>query len=202
MAKQENVATTSGASATTANAAPAMSLANSSFLSALYREHTDSLRRYIFSRFGPGPPEPEEVAQAAFAKFAGAGDIVKLGDPRKYLYSIACNIVIDHHRRARHRDAVHGAMQLQSNADILSEITPERVLLAKEQFAVLETALKAMPPMRRRIFLMVRVEGLSPAVLARRFALSEGAVHKHVSRAFADCVAAFNKAEKTGGGGL
>src|SRR3546814_14321781 len=44
----------------------------------------------------------------------------------------------------------------QSTKDGLSDFSPESVLLGKERFAVFETALKAMPRMRRRIFLLVR----------------------------------------------
>src|SRR3546814_4596952 len=44
----------------------------------------------------------------------------------------------------------------QSTKDGLSDFSPESVLLGKELFAVFETALKAMPRMRRRIFLLVR----------------------------------------------
>ena len=172
-----------------------------SILENLYRAHWGSLTRYIASRFGAGPPEPEEVAQAAFAKLAASPDFGELTNPRGYLYTIACNIVIDHHRRSNHHDAVHRDMLEQATTDGLSDFSPENVLLGKERFAVFETALKAMPRMRRRIFLLVRAEGLPPQEVARQFGTTEGAVHKHVSRALQDCVAAFEKSDKRAGNG-
>jgi RNA polymerase sigma-70 factor (ECF subfamily) len=167
-----------------------------SILENLYRTHWSGLTRYIASRFGAGPPEPEEVAQAAFAKLAASPDIGALTNPRGYLYTIACNIVIDHHRRSSHHDAVHHDLSDQAATDGLSDFSPENVLLAKERFVVFETALKAMPKMRRRIFLLVRAEGLPPREVARQFGMTEGAVHKHVSRALQDCLTAFEKADK------
>lgn len=181
--------------------APARPLSeeHSSQLKALFEEHADSLRRYIAGRFGVGPPEPDEVAQAAFAKFAAHADVSAISNPRGYLYTIACNIVLDHRRRQTTRDVVHHELSVSNREDNLSDLHPERVLLAKEQFAVFEAALKKMPAMRRRIFLMVRAEGLTAAAVARRFAISESAVHKHVSRALADCAAAFARFNRQSG---
>ena len=173
-----------------------LSADHASLIARLYGEHADTLRRYIAGRFGSGPPEPEEVAQAAFAKFAGQADISAVTNPRGFLFTIACNIVTDHHRRARYRDGVQRDLMIHNEANSLSELSPERVLLGKEQFAVFEAALQKMPAMRRRIFLMVRNEGLQPAELARRFGITENAVHKHVSRALADCAVAFEKADR------
>lgn len=166
-------------------------------LDELYRNHARDLARYIARRFGAGPPEPEEIAQAAFAKLAAAGNVARLDDPRGYLYSIACNLVIDHRRRQGHRDAVHRDLS-HVDAHLLSESSPERVLLAKERFAIFEEALKAMPKMRRRIFLLVRAEGRTPREVAGQFGLTEGAVYKHVQRALEDCAHAFAKAERKG----
>lgn len=180
-------------------AARPLSEEHSSRLSALYAEHADSLRRYLSGRFGAGPPEPEEVAQAAFAKFAAHADIATIANPRGYLYTIACNIVLDYRRRETTRGVALRELTIQSTDHTLSDLHPERVLLAKEQFAVFEAALKKMPAMRRRIFLMVRAEGLTAAAVARRFAISESAAHKHVSRALADCAAAFARFNRDSG---
>lgn len=168
---------------------------SSALLDELYRDHRHPLARYIATRFGAGPPEPEEVAQAAFAKLA-ASSVAEIADPRGYLYTIACNIVIDHQRRSGHRDAIHRDLSAFGGPEELSETSPERVLLAKERFAIFEEALRAMPTMRRRIFLLVRVEGNSPREVALQFGMKEAAVHQHVSRALRDCVTAFAKAEQ------
>lgn len=178
------------------NLARPLPAASATMLDGLYRDHSHELARYIATRYGPGPPEPEEVAQAAFARLAASNDVSDLANPRAYLYSIACNIVIDHHRRSGYRDAVHRDFTEMTGAKELSESSPERVLMAKERFAVFEEALRAMPKMRRRIFLLVRAEGCSPREVASRFGMKESAIHQHVSRALRDCAAAFRKADQ------
>ncbi|RIA46249.1 RNA polymerase sigma-70 factor (ECF subfamily) [Hephaestia caeni] len=166
-------------------------------LEILYRAHFRDLARYIGRRFGSGPPEPEEVAQAAFTRLAAADNFASLDDPRGYLYSIACNLVIDHQRRQGHRNAIHRDLSYLDEY-LLSESSPERVLLAKERFAIFEEALRAMPKMRRRIFLLVRAEGHAPRDVARQFGMSDAAIYKHVQRALEDCAYAFEKAERRG----
>ena len=163
-------------------------------IAGLFADHAGPLRQYVLRRFGPGPPEPEEVVQAAFARLTERGDFATIRDARGFLYAVACNFVIDNHRRHARRQAVAEDVT-RHEALSLSHPTPERVLLAKEQLKIVESALKAMPAMRRRIFLMVRVEGIPPAEVARAFAISATGVHKHVSRALADCAAAIAAAE-------
>jgi RNA polymerase sigma factor (sigma-70 family) len=180
----------------------ALSAEASSMLATLYREHATTMRRYIARRFGAGPPEPEEVIQATFAKMAAVEDLARLKDPRGYLYSIACNFVIDHKRRSTFRDATLRAHSEEGQSNFPTENSPEEILIGRERFDLFKTALANMPATRRRIFIMVRVDGMAPSIIARQFGVSESAIHKHVSRALADCVAAFAKAERGSGSWL
>lgn len=160
----------------------------------LYHKYWRELNRYIARRFGRGTLEPEEVAQAAFAKLAESNNVAALDDPRSYLWTIACNIAIDDQRRRGYRDAVQRELHALDGEDV-SELSPERVLEDEERMAVFGAALRAMPKLRRRIFLLVRVEEHSPRDVAQQFGLTEAAVYKHVQRALQDCVCAFVAAE-------
>ncbi|WP_116811350.1 RNA polymerase sigma factor [Steroidobacter cummioxidans] len=162
----------------------------------LYLKYWRELNRYIARRFGPGSVEPEDVAQAAFAKLAESSNVAALNDPRSYLWTIACNIAIDDQRRRGYRNAVQRELSAL-DADDVSELSPERVLQDEERMAVFGAALRAMPKLRRRIFLLVRVEEQSPRDVAQQFGLTEAAVYKHIQRALQDCVCAFAAAEKT-----
>src|SRR5688572_3251372 len=73
-------------------------------LSDLYRVHWKGLCGYVRAQFGPGPPEPEDVAQTAFIRFAAA-DPAHIENPRAFLYATARNLVIDHHRHAQRASA-------------------------------------------------------------------------------------------------
>ncbi|WP_066560249.1 RNA polymerase sigma factor [Croceicoccus bisphenolivorans] len=163
----------------------------------LYREHATALTRYIARRFGSGPPEPEEVCQTAFARLAAIDGTASVQDARRYLYTIACNVVIDHQRsQIRREEAQHDLAQ--SGHYQTASPCPEQVLYERQRFSIFERTLRSMPGTRRRIFLLVRVEGLSPRQVAAQFGMSEGAVYKHVQRALEDCAKAFAKAEHKG----
>lgn len=188
-----------GAMVAEVSAAP-MSSEASSLIEQLYRTHVRELCRYIATRFGPGPPEPEEVAQVAFARLAAQPGIGRLENPRGYLYTIACNVVTDHRRRHGYRDADSQPGTLDESEGPSSELSPERVLLAQERLAHFEKALRAMPTMRRRILLLARAEGVPVAVIAERFGISENAVHKHISRGMQDCAAHMQRVAAGQGG--
>ncbi len=189
-----------GSVAAAAEDAPApMSAETASLVEQLYRTHARELRRYIAARFGLGPPEPEEVAQVAFARLAASPGVGRMANPQGYLYTIACNVVADHHRRSAHRGAVHRQWVESGDEEPISELSPERVALARERYALFEQALRAMPAMRRRIFLLTRAEGLAVADVAERFGISENAVHKHVSRALQDCAAHLQRVDPSRG---
>lgn len=57
----------------------------------LYRDHFKDLCRNIHKSFGGGPPEPEEVVQAAFTKFASLENPERIAEPRSFLFITARN---------------------------------------------------------------------------------------------------------------
>lgn len=159
-------------------------------LDRLYRECRGDLCRFVRRRFGPGPPEPEEVAQVAFERMTRMGSLEEIKNLRGFLFTTAANAALDLRRRAMtqatlNRDLTHHNFQV-------SEIGPEDVLESEQRLAALKLALAGMPAQRRRIFLMIRAEGLSVTETAQKFGMSEAAVYKHVSRAMHDCLAALD----------
>lgn len=162
-------------------------------LDRLYRELWSDVCRFVQRKFGAGPPEPEEVAQAAFERLSSVESLADIQNPRGLLFTIATNIVRDQHRRGNVRATVHRDIAYFNQDLGLSDSSPECVLEAKERLAAFKVALARMPEVRRRVFLFVRIEGLSVTDAARQFAMSEGAVYKHVSRAMHDCLAALDE---------
>jgi RNA polymerase sigma factor (sigma-70 family) len=159
-------------------------------LSDLYRVHWQALCGYVRAQFGPGPPEPEDVAQTAFIRFAAA-DPAHIENPRAFLYATARHLVIDHHRQAQ-RVTAH--QQAQSAAeDHVYELSPENVLLQAERFRILAQALERMPLKRRRLVLLNRFEGLSYAQIGEQFGMSAENVRKHIERTLAECLRALGR---------
>ena len=157
-------------------------------LSDLYRVHWKGLCGYVRAQFGPGPPEPEDVAQSAFMRFAAA-DPAHIENPRAFLYATARHLVIDHHRKAQ-RISAHEQATQSAAEDRVYELSPENVLLQAERFRILAQALERMPLKRRRLVLLNRVEGLSYAQIGEQFGMSAENVRQHIERTLAECLRA------------
>ena len=160
-------------------------------LSDLYLVHWKGLCGYVRSQFGPGPPEPEDVAQSAFIRFAAA-DPTHIENPRAFLYATARHLVIDHHRQAQRASAHEQAAQSAAE-DQVYELSPENVLLQAERFRILAQALERMPLKRRRLVLLNRFEGLSYAQIGEQFGMSAENVRKHIERTLAECLRALRE---------
>jgi RNA polymerase sigma factor (sigma-70 family) len=159
----------------------------------LYARHWGELCHYIKKHFGPGPPDPEDVAQDAFMKFAAIDDREAIDNPRAYLFRMAHNILVDEHRRLALRRANPGDTETRPASD---DRTPERVLVGRERLEILTGCLRAMPAARRRSFLFNRLQGLSCAAIARMTGYSESAIKKHIDLALKDLEASLSQAER------
>ncbi|HEY7638143.1 MAG TPA: sigma-70 family RNA polymerase sigma factor [Steroidobacteraceae bacterium] len=160
-------------------------------LADLYRDHWTALCGYVRAQFGPGPPEPEDVAQSAFMRFAAA-DPAHIENPRAFLYATARNLVIDHHRQAQRVAAHERTAKSAAAENPLYESSPENVLLQAERFRILAQALERMPLKRRRLVLLNRFEGLSYAEIGEQFGMSAENVRKHIERTLAECLRALH----------
>jgi RNA polymerase sigma factor (sigma-70 family) len=166
-------------------------------VSDLYQQHWKGICGYIRSQFGAGPPEPEDVAQSAFARFVTA-DNRQIENPRAFLYATARNLVIDHRRHAKREQAFIRTQAAVNSDEIPSELRPDNVLVQAERFRVLAGALERAPAAHRRMVLLNRFEGLGYEEIGRRFGMSPETVRKRVERTLAACLNALNAAPLPG----
>ena len=164
-------------------------------LSDLYRAHWNGLCRYVRGQFGAGPPEPEDVVQSTFARFAAA-DTACIENPQAFLYTTARHLVIDYRRRALRGRAYEQVLEASSPEASVYELSPENVLLQTERFRILAEALERMPLRRRRLVLLNRFEGLSYGEIGERFGMSAENVRKHIERTLAECLRALDSAQR------
>jgi RNA polymerase sigma factor (sigma-70 family) len=157
----------------------------------LYRRHWAELYGYVRRNFGPGPPDPEDVAQSAFAQFATRPDWRELEHPRAFIFRVAHNLVVDYHRA----DAVRSrfANERGAESEASDDLSAERVLSAKEQLSVIESALSTMEPRRRAVFVMNRIHELSFAEISRQLRIPETTVKRHVAEALVECMRALRE---------
>lgn len=164
----------------------------------LYRLYRAELVAFVRSRFGSGPPEPEDVAQQSFANFAAQGSRGTIVNPRAFLFRTAQNIAINDYKHQRvGRRFLEAAPQPQEICEARDDFNPEVVLIGKEQYSLLEQVIRGMPRRRREVLLLNRLEGLSYAEIARRLGISESVVRKHAAMAVRECAAVLLDAQGT-----
>lgn len=166
---------------------------SASELDAQYRRHWLSIRRYIVRRFGSGPPDPDDAVQAAFERFARLEDRSAINDAEAFLRRSAHNFVLDHYRAEKVR-AQHARLEAAPEMGS-DDLDPEHVLSARERFAIIERAIKAMDEKRRDVLIMSRIHGLSSAEIARRLQCSPTLVKMRLAEAVILCQRALRAAE-------
>ena len=151
-----------------------------------YDEYYGPLIGFLRSRFGPGPPEPEDMAQRTFTRLLEQHSLADVRDPRAFLWRVAHNLTVSEQRAASATEQGADRVRARQSLDEGYLLVPERVLEAKQQLQVAVRVIESMPERRKQVFLMVRVDGLSQAEVASRLGISPPAVSKHIGKATAD----------------
>lgn len=121
----------------------------------------------------------EDVVQDSFLRFAQyrPGSIANMG---AMLRRIANNLIIDQVRFRRH----HAEEALAQDCDMASaDPSHEQVLLHRERMEQVSQILDRMPPLRREVFIMRRLHGMSSKEVGATLKISPAAVDAHVARA-------------------
>jgi RNA polymerase sigma-70 factor (ECF subfamily) len=100
------------------------------------------------------------------------------GSPRGLLYRLACNSAASARRRVRARDRVHRTF-LQFRPPIVMPVAAESAELRDQ----LESAIAALPPRRREVFLLRVLHGLSYKEIAEIMGTSCQTVANQLSHA-------------------
>ncbi len=162
----------------------------------LYRTHFKSLVAGIRASFGSGPPDPEDVVQSAFMKFARLEDKASISNPRNFIYIAAQNLVLDHKRAAKTANA-YIAEQLAFDSELaLERITPERVVEAKERFDILVAAMRSLPKKQQVLLAMSRLEGKTYREIASETGYSLADVGRNINQAITSLVIALKRREQ------
>lgn len=135
----------------------------------------------------------EDLVQEAYLKmqqYCREGG--EVSQPEAFLASTALRLSLNAHRDA-HRDLYvdHDVEDLKHLVD--TNPLPDEVLAADQCLDKLRTALDEMNPRTKEIFFMHRLDGLSYAQIAARFAMGVSAVEKHMMSALAAMARASKK---------
>ncbi len=142
--------------------------------------HEAALRAWLRRKTASGF-DVDDVIQETYAILAAKADIESIRNPKAYMFQVAYSVILQELRRTRVVPILAvpeiGELEVVSDAP-----SPEATVLAREELAIVQRAIEAMPRQTRRAFTLRRVEGASQAEIARIMHLSEHSVEKHIAR--------------------
>lgn len=145
-----------------------------------------TLRRHLaraVSRIVP-PRDIEDIVQETYVRVCQVDPSETIRHPRSFLYRIACNIALDHAKRAEFRltDSIDDGSDPEPWFDAArsSDDTYDQVA-AKQEFEFFCEAVRQLPVQCRRVFVLRKVYGYSQKEIAEALSLSENTVEKHIA---------------------
>ena len=157
-------------------------------IESLYRRHWGELCKYINKRYGPGPPDPEDVVQQAFENYAALADPSAVENPRAFLYRTAANLVADHYRSAAFRKNIStDGIDLDEVIGEHDDMTPEVFLIDRRRYERVMDTIAGLPRRQRRFLVLNRMQGMTYTEIARRNGVSISTAEREVKAAVGIC---------------
>jgi len=145
--------------------------------------HRPQLLRFLRAR-GAGDAA-EDLLQEAWLRVRAAKP-GPVGDPLSYLYRVANNLMLDL-RRTESRSAArdHEWQEVrQGAAGASDEPSGERVLIAREELRVAQSAIDALGERVAKVFRRYRLDNVSQREIAQELGISLSSVEKDLQRAY------------------
>lgn len=147
----------------------------------LYQRHFGELRAFILRRVGCRELAAE-LTNETFIRVLSQETVAPVHSQRAFLYRIAGNLAIDHHRSSRVQ--AECIDELDESEHLATDLTdPARVVCARQTLDRLRQAIEALPPQCCRAFIMFKFGGRSHAEIAAEFGVTKNAVEKLLIRA-------------------
>ena len=108
-------------------------------------------------------------------------------EARAYLLRMASNLAIDHERvEGRREEIIGGLVSIHETYD-KQTTSPEAYALAADKVKQIERVLSSLPKHTRRMFVLVRLYGMSHKEVAEELGVSKSLVDKYVLQALLRC---------------
>lgn len=153
-------------------------------LEAAFLANRAALLRFLAAR-GAGDAA-EDLLQDVWLKVAGA-KTGPVGNPLAYLYSVANRLMIDRYRSQRQAtQREHDWAEASSGADpeIADAPGADRIVMGREQLALVAQALAALGPRVDAVFRRHRIDGMPQREVAAEFGVSLSTVESDLRSAY------------------
>ena len=149
------------------------------------RPHEKELRAYLRGRF-PSLVDVVDLLQETYARLlrARAGGQATL--TRAYLFVIARNVALDLIRRDK-AVSVDRLGDLEGTYVVEDRPDAAEALSHEQELALLDEAMRALPPRCREILTLRRIEGLSHREIAGKLGIAEGTVNAQLAIGLLRC---------------
>lgn len=156
-------------------------------LAALYLAHGEALELFLYG-FVRCPHTAADLMQETFVKLAQQPAAANAEVNRPYIFRVAKNLAIDHHRKQARRNTFPTSLEV---LDGTPDDTPsaQQTTEDRERLKALLQAMSVLPVRTQQVFCLNRVYGMTYVEVARHLDISESAVQKHLARAVAHAMA-------------
>lgn len=161
----------------------------------LFREHNDSLLRFLTARLH-SPQEAKEVAQEAYVRMLGLRDTQAVSFLQAYLFRTAANLASNRLRDRAGRERIDQLVFFETP----EEPSPEHATIAEEEMQLLCRAVDELPEPCRSAFILSQFHELPINDVAKTLGLHPRRVRRFVKRAAEHCHAAVYEPDRDHGG--
>ena len=162
-----------------------------------YLEQRPALKRFLIARFRDSSIA-EDILQEIYLKLTRSDMAKDIENQTAYLFRVANNLALDFRKqkqRSAARDHEWSDISRHKVGDepVHDAPSPERILDAKRKIAKIQEILAAMPPQRRKVFVLHKLEGHSHAEIAAMLGITRSTTEKHMSKALKTIAKAFGR---------
>lgn len=159
------------------------SVKNEEVADSLYREHGDSLKKYIVQRVpGREISHAEDVVQETFVrtiKHLNKGKAVD--SPKGFLYTTARNLITSMFYRGWKKVEAESLQGVDEHASSANSHSPENQAFMQQKLDAFCIAIEALPERYQEAFVRRRIWGESCSEIAVKMQLSESAVSNYAA---------------------
>lgn len=138
------------------------------------------MRRYFAKRAPAG--DVDDLVQDVFLQFQACRAKTAIACDEAYLFAVARNVLVSR-RRSQNARYAGLLIALEDAPEPANDLSPERILAARQDYHRVLEAVQKLPPRTRAAFQFHRFEELTYAAIAERMSISRDSVKELLRRA-------------------